>query len=60
MDVTWLVDEYLGNGKVKARGVQFEETCGRGCGKELRSFEQGDSCRMDVLPPPERPAVISC
>lgn len=58
MDVTWLVDEYLGNGK--ARGVQFEETRDRGCGKELRSFEYGHSCRMDVLPPPERPAVISC
>lgn len=37
MDVIWLVDEYLDNGK--ARGVQFEETRDRGCGKELRSFE---------------------
>lgn len=35
MDVTWLVDEYLGNGKVRHAGVQFEETCGRGRGKEL-------------------------
>lgn len=29
-------------------------------GEELRSFEQGDSCRMDVLPPTECPTVISC